>query len=65
MKVRVIYDGSAKASKNERSLNDCLQIGPNCLPHVFNIIANFRKNIVGLMVDIEKAFLMVGIQDGQ
>ena len=64
-KVRVVYDGSAKASKKERSLNDCLQTGPNHLPHVFNIIANFRKNIIGLTADIEKAFLMVGIQDGQ
>ena len=64
-KVRVVYDGSAKASKKERSLNDCLQTGPNHLPHVFNMIANFRKNIVGLTADIEKAFLMVGIQDGQ
>lgn len=26
---------------------------------------NFRKNIVGLKADIEKAFLMVGIQDDQ
>ncbi|XP_015760975.1 PREDICTED: uncharacterized protein LOC107340135 [Acropora digitifera] len=64
-KLRVVYDGSAKASKNERSLNDCLQTGPNLLPHVFNMIANFRKNIVGLTADIEKAFLMVGIQDDQ
>ena len=64
-KVRVVYDGSAKASKKERSLNDCLQTGPNHLPHVFNMMANFRKNIVGLTADIEKAFLMVGIQDGQ
>ena len=64
-KVRVIYDGSAKASNKERSLNDYLQTGPNLLPHVFNMIANFRKNIVGLTADIEKAFLMVGIQDDQ
>lgn len=51
-KVRVVYDGSAKDSKKERSLNDCLQTGPNLLPHVFNMIANFRKNIVGLTADI-------------
>ena len=62
IKVRVIYNGSAKASKQEKSLNDCLQMGPNHLPHVFNMLANFRKNLVGLTADIEKAFLMVGIQ---
>lgn len=64
-KVRVVCDGSAKASQKERSLNDCLQTGPNLLPQVFNMIANFRKNIVGLTADSEKAFLMVGIQDDQ
>ena len=62
-KVRVVYDGSAKASKEEKSLNDCLQTGPNYLPHVFDMLANFRKSIVGLTADIEKAFLKVGIQD--
>lgn len=62
-KVRVVYDGSAKASKEEKSLNDCLQTGPNYLPQVFDMLANFRKNIVGLTADIEKAFLTVGIQD--
>ena len=61
-KVRVVYDGSAKASKEEKSVNDCLQTNPNHLPHVFNILANFRKNLVGLSADIEKAFLMVGIR---
>lgn len=61
-KARVVYDGSAKASKQEKSLNDCLQTGPNHLPHVFNMLANFRKNLVGLTADIEKAFSMVGIQ---
>ena len=60
-KVRVVYDGSAKASKHEKSLNDCLQ-SPNHLPYVFNMLANFRKNLLGLTADIEKAFLMVGIQ---
>ena len=63
MKLRIVYDGSAKASKHEKSLNDCLQTGPNHLPHVFNMLANFRKNIVGLTADIEKAFLTAGIQD--
>ena len=29
------------------------------------MLVNFRKNIVGLTAGIEKAFLMVGIQDAQ
>ena len=59
-KVRIVYDGSAKSGEN--SLNDCLETGPNYIPHVFDMLANFRKNAVALTADIEKAFLMVGIQ---
>ncbi|KAL9977059.1 hypothetical protein ACROYT_G014423 [Oculina patagonica] len=56
-KVRIVYDGSAKSGKQEKSLNDCLETGPNHIPHVFNMLANFRKNPVGITADIEKAFL--------
>lgn len=61
-KVRVVYDGSEKASKHEKSLNDCLQTSLNHLLHVFNMFLDFCNNIVGLIVEIEKAFLMVGIR---
>ena len=60
-KVRVVYDGSAKQSKDERSLNDCLEVGENYIPHVFDQIGKFRWNAIGLTGDIEKAFLQVGI----
>ena len=58
-----MYDGSAKSGNQEKSLNDCLETGPNHIPHVFNMLARFRKNPVGITADIEKAFLMVGIQE--
>ena len=61
-KVRVVYDGSAKYSKEERSLNDCLEVGENYIPHIFDMLAKFRWNAVALTADIEKAFLMVGIK---
>ena len=60
-KVRIVYDGSAKQSRDERSLNDCLEIGENYIPHVFDQIIKFRWNAIGLTGDIEKAFLQVGI----
>ena len=62
-KVRIVYDGSAKSSKQERSLNDCLETGPNFIPHIFDMLVKFRWNTVGLTADIEKAFLNVGIKE--
>ena len=62
-KLRVVYDGSATTATRTRSLNDCLSTGPNYIPHLFNILLKFRLNRVGLVADIEKAFLMVGIDE--
>ncbi len=62
-KVRVVYDGSAKGSNDERSLNDHLQTGPNFTPHVFDILVKFHWNAIGITADIEKAFLMIGIKE--
>ena len=60
-KLRIVYDGSAKAGKDECSLNDCLQVGPNFIPKLFNILIKFRSHPIAITADIEKAFLMVGI----
>ena len=62
-KVRVVYNGSAKSSKQDRSLNDCLEVGDNYIPLIFAMLLKFCWNTVGLTGDIRKAFLMVGIQD--
>ena len=62
-KLRVVYDGSATTATRTRSLNDCLSTGPNYIPHLFNILLKFRLNRVGLVAGIEKAFLMVGIDE--
>lgn len=62
IKVHIIYDEFAKSSKQGRSLNDCLETGPNLIPLIFDMLAKFRWNSVGLTADIEKAFLNVGIK---
>ena len=62
-KVRVVYDGSAKCSGSNLSLNDCLQTGPNLILKLFDVLARFRLHRVALTADIEKAFLMVGINE--
>lgn len=62
-KVQIVYDGSAKSSKEELSLNDCLETGENYIPHIFDMLARFRNNLVVLTADIEKAFVMASIKD--
>ena len=62
-KVRIVYDGSEKSSKEELSLNDCLGTGDNYIPHIFDMLASFRSNPAGLTADIKKAFLMVSIKE--
>ena len=49
-------------SEDVLSLNDCLEIGENHIPRVFDQLVKFRWNAVGLTADIEKAFLMVVIK---
>lgn len=62
-KLRVVYDGSAKSSGRDHSLNDCLQTGPNYTPQLLDTLVRFRWHKIGLTADIEKAFLMVGINE--
>ena len=50
-----MFDGSAK-DQNQCSLNDCLEKGPNLIPHIFNILLRFQTYPVGIIADIEKAF---------
>ena len=60
-KLRVVYDGSAKSQPDEPSINDCLERGPKLIPKLFDILIKFRSHPIALTVDIENAFLMIGI----
>ena len=62
-KLRVVYDGSARAMGEKYSLNDCLQKGPNYIPKLFDILIRFRWNYVAITADIEKAFLTIRIRE--
>ncbi|XP_035215463.1 uncharacterized protein LOC118189037 [Stegodyphus dumicola] len=60
MKLRPVFDASCK-DKNSRSLNDCLEKGPNLLKKIIPIILRFRKNRIGVVSDIRKAFLQMSV----
>ena len=55
-KLRIIFNGSAKADRRLFSLNDCLNKGPNRIPHIFDMLLKFRSYPIGIIADIEKAF---------
>ncbi|CAG7825459.1 unnamed protein product [Allacma fusca] len=60
-KVRPVFDASAKKNV-EASLNDCLEKGRNLLELIPNIIVGFRFHQIGLISDIEKAFLQISVK---
>jgi hypothetical protein len=60
-KLRVVFDGSAKGTKDDPSLNACLEKGLNLVPHLSDTVINFRGYPIGLVADIEKASHQVQI----
>ena len=61
-KVRVVYDASAR-SANGPSLNECLLKGPKFNQLIFDLLVRFRSYKVALTADLEKAFLMVSVEE--
>ena len=62
-KVRIVYDASAKDLKSNVS-NDCLHGGLSLNPLLMDILWGFRVIRVALVGKTEKAFLNVGIDEG-
>ena len=63
-KIRIVYDASAKLQVGESSLNECLYRGPVILPDLCGLLFRFRLQCIVVLADIEKAFLQLGIQNG-
>lgn len=59
---RIVYDASAKL-KDQQSLNQCLYRGPCMLQDLTALLLNFRMYKTGIVADVEKAFLQVGLQE--
>ena len=60
-KVRVVYDASAKMTGP--SLNECLHVGPKVNQKILDILIRFRLHKVAIVADIEKAFLMIAVNE--
>ena len=61
-KLRVVYDASAKV-EGKPSLNDCLLVGPKYNQKILDILLRFRFHQIAVIADIEKAFLMIGVNE--
>ena len=62
-KLRIVFDGSAMTYSDHLSLNDRLMNGPNCVPHLIDVLLRFRCHHYALTADIEKAFLQIEIRE--
>ena len=60
-KLRVVYDASARPSKESPSLNDCLEVGPPLQNKLWSVLVRGRFHPVCLSRDLRKAFLQVRI----
>ena len=47
-----------------KSLNKCLHRGPVILEDLYGLLLIFRTKRIGIIADIEKAFLQVGLHQG-
>lgn len=61
-KVRPVFDASAK-EKDSPSLNQCLEKGPNLIELIPSILLRFRRQKIGVISDIKKAFLQISLHE--
>ena len=62
-KIRIVYDASAKKKNGMKSLNECLSRGPIILEDMCALFLRFRTKRIGIIADIGKVFLQVGLQE--
>ena len=60
-KLRIVYDASSKTSGP--SLNECLYKGPKFNQLILDLLIRFRSYEVALIADVEKAFLMIAVDE--
>ena len=60
-KRRIVFNACAK--RDGPSLNDCMHAGLPLMPLLMDIVMSFCCHQIALFGDIEKAFLMVGVNE--
>ena len=60
--LRIVFNASARAGPNSISLNQALETGPSLTEKMIDSLVNFRVGKYGVLADISKAFLRVGLQ---
>ena len=64
-KVRIVYDASAKETRDSPSLNDCLYAGPPLQNKLWDVLVHQRGYPVVVSGDIQKAFLQVRVRENE
>ncbi|KAL1454619.1 hypothetical protein WDU94_010835 [Cyamophila willieti] len=64
-KIRVVMDASAKQDRNKPSLNQLLYRGPVLLENLCSLLLKFRTHKFGIIGDLEKAFLNIGLNKSE
>ena len=64
-KVRIVYDASARETRDSPSLNDCLYPGPPLQNKLWDVLLHQRGYPVVMSGDIQKAFLQVRVRENE
>ncbi|XP_018303517.1 uncharacterized protein [Mycetomoellerius zeteki] len=59
-RIRPVFDASVQG-KDQPSLNQCLETGPNLIELISSLLLRFRENKIGLIADIRKTFLQISV----
>ena len=63
IKLKAMFDPCSKEGKNGTSFNDCLHVGPPLTPLLYDILLRFREKRIGIVAEIEKAFLNIEVDE--